>query len=99
MATTYDRARPRSGTSLRAEALLARYPNLSEQELAELINLFSRLTMVDQAVMAADERVAEKLVEFHRRHGEDLSVLTGERTRLLVWAAMAAALILWLIIS
>lgn len=50
--------RPRSQTTLRVEALLGRYPNLSEQELAELINLFPSLNLLDEGLMTSDGAVS-----------------------------------------
>ncbi|TMJ20852.1 MAG: hypothetical protein E6G94_00285 [Alphaproteobacteria bacterium] len=72
MATPYTRARPRSEATLRAEALLGRYPNLSEQELAELINLFPTLSILDRALMTADSSLSGKLDAFDGDHGRKL---------------------------
>ena len=51
MSTAYDRARPRSDATLRVEHLLSRYPNLKEEELAELINLFPHLEVMNICVL------------------------------------------------
>ncbi|HEV2747039.1 MAG TPA: hypothetical protein VGW34_07040 [Allosphingosinicella sp.] len=93
MATVYDRARPRSHTTLRAEHLLSRYPNLSEQELAELINLFPHVNMVARGLMAADDRMGTKVEDFYRDHGEKLDTLRGGRTTLIALAALVAIII------
>jgi hypothetical protein len=72
MATqTLSRPRP-SDVAVRAEQLLDRYPNLSEQELAELINLFARLPILDFGLMTADRRLSGKLDAFHREHGRKI---------------------------
>ena len=89
MATPYDRARPRSETTLRAEDLLSRYPNLSEQELAELINLFPHVNMVARGLMAADDRMGAKVERFYRDHGDKIGS-GGGRTTLVAVAALAA---------
>ena len=49
-----------------------RYPNLSEEELATLINLFPYIRILDLGLMTADDRLAGKLDAFHRDHGEKL---------------------------
>jgi hypothetical protein len=72
MATTYSRIRPRSETTLRVEALLGRYPNLSEQEIAELINLFPTISILDQGLMTADADLSGKFRDFHVEHGKKL---------------------------
>jgi hypothetical protein len=73
MATqTYERFRPPSETTVRAEALLMRYPNLSEAELATLINLFPYIRILDLGLMTADDRLAGKLDAFSRDHGKKL---------------------------
>lgn len=96
MATAFDRARPRSSTALRVEELLGRYPNLSEQELAELINLFTYLNMVPRALMAADERLGPRVENFYRDHGDKLGGFVGGRALLpALLVAGAVAIVLW----
>jgi hypothetical protein len=95
MATTYGRLKPRSQTTLRVEALLGRYPDLSQHELAELINLFPHLHMVDQGLMIVDDRLAAKLADFHRDHGKKLRASRGELIAALAFPAMLAIIILW----
>jgi len=68
----YERSRPPSDTTATAEALLLRYPNLSEEELATLINLFPYIRILDLGLMTSDDRLAGKLDAFHRDHGEKL---------------------------
>lgn len=69
---SYNRFRPPSETTLEAEALLQRYPNLSEAELATLINLFPYIRILDLGMMTFDDRLAGKLDAFHRDHGDKL---------------------------
>ena len=95
MATPYDRARPRPETTLRAEALLSRYPNLSEQELAELINLFPNLNMVARGLMAADDRLGGKVEDFYRDHGEKIGGAAGGWRLSLALVAFLAIFALW----
>jgi len=99
MATRYtSRARPRSHATLKAEALLVRYPDLSEQELTSLIEIFPTLPILDRGLMTADERLARNLAAFDRDHG---SKLHGSGTTLL-WmlafpATVAITAIWWLL--
>ena len=72
MATQVMMVRPPSETTVEAEALLKRYPNLSEVELATLINLFPYIRTLDLGLMTADDRLAPKLDAFHRDHGQKL---------------------------
>jgi hypothetical protein len=90
--------RPRSGTALRAEALLRRYPDLSERHLAELITLYPRLRLLDRGLIAADDRLASRLADFHRDHGSKLRASASLRVALVaVPAALAVAAQWWLL--
>ncbi|WP_066558836.1 hypothetical protein [Croceicoccus bisphenolivorans] len=55
----------------RAEELLARYPDLSDQELGELLLIFrKRLSAMDQALIASEDRLAGQYVAFKREQLE-----------------------------
>lgn len=55
----------------RAEALLARYPNLEPGELDELLHWHRRqASAMDVALVASNERVGERYQRFHRDHLE-----------------------------
>lgn len=69
---SYHRSRPPSATTVKAEALLTRYPNLSEAELATLINLFPHIRILDLALMTCDDHLAGKLDTFRRDHRRKL---------------------------
>jgi hypothetical protein len=56
--------------TVRAEALLSRYPRLGEHDLATLIDLFPRLRILDVGLMTADDRLSRQLEAFHRDHGD-----------------------------
>ena len=99
MEATYYRSRPRSETALRAEILLDRYPNLSEQELAELINLFPGLSLLDQGLMTADEHLSDKLGDFHRDHGDKLKVRKIDLIIFLAFPAFLAIFTLWWLLA
>jgi hypothetical protein len=90
MATAYDRARPRSQNTLRAEQLLIRYPDLSEKELGELIALFPHLNMIARGLMAADDRIGARVEAFYRDHGDRIDSGVGPGAILIAGAALAA---------
>jgi hypothetical protein len=84
---------------MRVEDLLGRYPNLSEQELAELINLFPSVDMVARAVIAADDRLGDKVVDLYREHGEKLDGAIGGRTLSIALAAFVVIALFWAILN
>jgi hypothetical protein len=97
MATQYlSRSRQPAATALRAEALINRYPNLSEVELAELINLMPRLPILDFGLMTADDRIAPKMEAFHRDHGDKLGPsLASAATFLAIPSIIVLGVIVW----
>ena len=97
MATQYfSRSRQPSAIALRAEALINRYPNLSEVELAELINLMPRLPMLEFGLMTADDQLAGKMEAFHRDHRDKLGPsLASAVTFLAVPSIVALGLVWW----
>ena len=99
MSTPYSRARPRSESSLRVEHLLGRYPDLREQELAELVYLFPHLDMISRAMIAADERLGAKAQDFYRSHGARFDLVVPPRTSLFAVAMLGLILILWLVLA
>jgi hypothetical protein len=52
----------------RAVDLLGRYPDLSKDELDQLISLFPQLSPVEMAMMISNEEIAGKLDAFNRAH-------------------------------
>lgn len=99
MAThAYLRAREPSAIAARAELLLSRYPNLSEAELAELINLMHRLPVLDLGLMTADDRLSDQLDAFHRDHGDKLGPsLISMAFFLIVPTALGVGTVWWLL--
>jgi hypothetical protein len=69
----FNRSRPPSEMTVRAEALLSRYPRLGDHELAILIDLFPRLRILDVGLMTADDRLSRQVQAFHRDHGRKLA--------------------------
>lgn len=99
MATSHNRMRPRSQTTLRVEALLGRYPNLREQELAELINLFPSLNLLDEGLMTSDDYLAGKLKDFHQEHGQKLKTQMSGLIAFVSVPTLLALFILWWIFA
>ena len=91
----YFRSRGLSPRAARAEALLYRYPEISEQELADLIRTFANLPLLDFGLFAADQRLGAKLDAFYADHGEKLRPslpLTWSMIALIVAIGGAAAI-------
>ena len=97
MTTQYfPRSRERSVIAQRTEALVSRYPNLSETELAELINLMSDLPILDFGLMTADDDLAAKMGAFQRDHGVKVgSQLVGAIAVLAVPAIITLGVLWW----
>lgn len=97
MATQYlSRSRQPAAIALRAEALMNRYPNLSEGELAELINLMRRMPVLDFGLMAADDGLSHKMEAFHRDHGDRLGPsLASAVTFFAIPATIALGIVIW----
>ncbi len=95
----YSRSRQPSATALRVETLLSRYPDLREQELAELIDLFPFLPMLDLGLMTADDQLSEKLAEFQRDHGKKLKAPISGLMLFLAFPAMVVIGTLWWVLT
>ena len=52
--------------------LIGRYPNLSEIELARLINVYRELSALDMALIISDSELAPKLGRFRKDHRQQL---------------------------
>lgn len=90
-----SRSRPPSEMTLKVEALLRRYPDLSEQELATLIGTFPYLPVLDVGLMTADDHLSERLEAFHRDHGHLLKAPMASLVGVLVLPAIVAAALFW----
>jgi hypothetical protein len=73
LATHYPtHSRPLSDNGVRAEALLNRYPEISDRELDELIDIFPKLPILDVGLITGDERIAAKVADLYKAHGKRL---------------------------
>lgn len=95
----YSRSRQPSATALRVETLLSRYPNLREQELAELIDLFPFLPMLDLSLMTADVQLSEKLAAFQRDHDKQLKAPVSSLILFLAFPALVVIGSLWWVLT
>ena len=97
MATQYfARSRDSSAIAARAEALVQRYPNLSEVELAELINLMPRVPVLDFGLMTVDPAMSSRLDAFHHDHGHRVRPTLGSIAALLmIPVTLTVAALFW----
>jgi len=82
-----------------ARALIARYPNLSETELARLINLYRDLSALDTALMLSDEKIAPNLDRFSADHRSKIRRPFRQYAALVGYAVVAGAVLVWAVIS
>ena len=69
---SYFTSRGLSESAIDAEALLNRYPDISEQELATLIRTLAELPLLNFGLLAANESLGPKLDQFYADHGAKL---------------------------
>jgi hypothetical protein len=75
--------------------LIGRYPNLSEIELARLINLYRDLSALDMALMLSDEKLAPKLDQFSAEHRSRVRTPFHHYALLLAYAVVGVAVVAW----
>lgn len=78
-----------------ASALIGRYPNLSEIELARLINLYRELPMLEVALMLSNKRLAPRMDEFMERHRASIRAPFRQYAFLLAYIAMGLGVLVW----
>jgi len=82
-----------------ARELIARYPNLSEGQLARLINLYPELTALDTALMLSDEQLAPRLDRFSADHRSRIRPPLSHYSALLIYAGLTIAVLVWAIFA
>lgn len=97
--STYKRSREPSDTARTVAALLNRYPDISEQELAALIEAFPYVPALDLGLMTADDRLSGKLEAFHRDHGDKLKTPLSSLVVFLAIPLTLAAGVLWWVLT
>ena len=78
-----------------ARALIARYPDLSEVELARLINLYREMSALDMALMLSDRHVAPNLDRFSADHRSKVRPPFRQYAALLIYAAVGLVVAAW----
>jgi hypothetical protein len=78
-----------------ARALIGRYPNLSETELARLINVYRQLSALDMALMLSDEKVAPRLDRFSADHRSKIRTPFRQYAALVGYAVLGVAAVAW----
>jgi hypothetical protein len=87
-----------AGTPLeQVTQLVRRYPNLSEIELARLINLYRNSSALDMALMLSDEGLAPTLDRFSRDHRSRVRKPFRQYAGLLVYVALTIGAVIWAI--
>jgi hypothetical protein len=80
-----------------AAALIGRYPNLGETELARLINLYRGFSALDMALILSDEQLAPNLDRFSGDHRSKIRTPFRQYAALVGYAVVAVAALAWTI--
>ena len=88
---------PRRPAVEEAAELIERYPNLSEIELARLINLYRRFSALDTALLLSDDGLAPKLDRFTTEHRSKVRLPLRQYAGLLVYTLLTLAAVAWAI--
>jgi hypothetical protein len=78
-----------------ASELIERYPNLSEVEMATLINVYRELSALDVALLISDEKLGRNMEKFYADHRAKLKTPFRQYGILIVIAVVGAAVVLW----
>jgi hypothetical protein len=95
-ALAFEPSQPAGSTPLNeARELISRYPNLSEIELARLINLYRRFSAVDMALALSDEDLAPSLDRFTTDHRSKIRTPFRHYAALVGYAVIGLAALAW----
>jgi hypothetical protein len=86
---------PGSTAREEAAALIDRYPNVSETELARLINLYRGFSALDSALIVSDDRLGPKLDNFYADHRSKLRLPLRQYAGLVAYAMLAVIAVAW----
>jgi hypothetical protein len=78
-----------------ARELIARYPNLSEIELAKLIDRYRHLSSLDMALILSDEKLATRLDRFSSDHRSKIRTPFRQYAALVAYAVLGFAVVAW----
>jgi hypothetical protein len=82
-----------------ARGLIGRYPNLSETDLARLINLYRELSALDMALMLSDEKLAPNMDRFSADHRSKIRTPFRQYAALIAYAVAGVAAVAWAAVS
>lgn len=95
-ALPFEQSQPPSPTVVDgARELIRRYPNLSEIELARLINLYRELSTLDLALMLSDEKLTPNLDRFSADHRSRIRPPFRDYAALVGYAVVVIAVLAW----
>jgi hypothetical protein len=84
------------GTPLeQVRELVGLYPNLSEIELARLINLYRELSALDVALILSDEGLAPRLDRFTKEHKSKVRPAFRQYAGLLIYVVLTLGALAW----
>lgn len=78
-----------------ARQLIKRYPNLSEIELARLVNLYRELSALDVALMLSEDELAPKLDQFSADNRSKIRTPFRQYAALVGYAVVGIAIVAW----
>jgi hypothetical protein len=88
-----------AGTPLdQARELVARYPNLSEIELARLIDLYRHFSALDMALLLSDEKIAPRLDCFSSENRSKIRPPFRQYAGLMAYAFLTLSVVAWAIL-
>jgi hypothetical protein len=86
---------PRRPAVEEAAELIARYPNLSEIELARLINLYRGFSALDSALIISDPALGFKLDRFCADHRSKLGPPFRQYAALILCGVLSIGIVVW----
>jgi hypothetical protein len=81
-----------------ARELIGRYPNLSEIELARLINLYREMSALEMALMLSDKKLAPSLDRFSADNRSRIRRPFHEYAALVAYAVIGLAVVAWAVL-
>lgn len=88
---------PRRPAVEEAADLIDRYPNLSEIELARLINLYRGFSALDSALIISDRELGPKLDRFFKDHRSKVRAPARHYAGLTLYALLTIGAVIWAI--
>lgn len=89
---------PQSAAAMRrdeAAGLIRRYPNLSETELARLINLYREFSALDTALTLSDHELAPNLDRFSADHRSKIRTPFRQYAALILYLVLTIIALAW----